>query len=72
MLRTNGGASDTDGTIDNTLVDAACYGSGQTYIDADNSGTQNGHDPYIFTSGTCMSDISSGSYRRSSGTTACL
>lgn len=72
LLRTNGGVADVDGTIDDFVIDAMCYGSGQTYVDTDGGGTLNNRDKTIFTDGTCLGLLTSGSFQRSSTVEACV
>ena len=72
LLRTNGGTADVDGTLDDFIIDAMCYGSGQTYVDLDGSGSLNNRDKTIFTDGTCLSLLASGSFQRSSTVEACV
>ncbi len=72
LLRTNGGTTDPDGTIDDFITDAMCYGSGQTYVDTDGGGSLNNRDKTIFTNGTCLSLLASGSFQRSSTVETCV
>ncbi len=72
LLRTNGGQTDTDGVTDDFIIDAMCYGTGQTYIDTDGSGTMSGRDRNIFTNGTCLSTLASGSFQRASTVETCV
>jgi hypothetical protein len=73
LLRTNGGTTDTDGTNDDFIIDAMCYGgSGQTYVDMDGGGSLNNRDKTIFTDGTCLGLLASGSFERSSTVEACV
>jgi hypothetical protein len=64
LIDTNGGVG--DGTDDDQVIDAVCWGSSiKDYIDFNNNETQDPEDPDIFLEDGCLSDISSGSYRRS-------
>lgn len=72
LLRTNGGTADLDGTLDDFITDALCYGSGQTYVDTNGSGSLNGRDKYIFTDSSCLGLLASGSFQRNSPVEACV
>ncbi len=72
LLRTNGGTADVDGVNDDTIVDAMCYGTGQTYVDTNNSGALDGRDQYIFTDHTCLSTLASGSFQRPGTVNTCV
>lgn len=72
LLRTNGGTTDPDGILDDFIIDATCYGVGQTYVDMDNTGTRNGRDKYIYTNASCLGLLASGSFQRNSTVEACV
>lgn len=72
LLRTNGGAADTDGVNDDTIVDAMCYGTGQAYVDTNNTGLLDGRDINIFTGGGCLSTLASGSFQRPTTVNTCV
>lgn len=72
LLRTNGGVTDIDGTNDDFIVDAMCYGSGQPYVDMDGGGSLNNRDKNIFTDGTCLGLLASGSFQRSATVETCV
>jgi hypothetical protein len=72
LLRTNGGTTDPDGTIDDFIIDAMCYGTGQPYVDTDGGGSLNNRDKTIFTDGICLGLLPSGSFKRSSTVEACV
>jgi hypothetical protein len=68
LVKTNGGAGDADGTSDDEVIDAVCWGSGiKDYIDFDNDNTQDPGDPDIFLESGCLSAslATNGSLRRS-------
>jgi hypothetical protein len=72
LLRTNGGVDDPDGTIDDFIIDAICYGSGQEYIDTDGDESMDGRDKPIFVGGGCLTDLVSGSYQRAETVENCV
>jgi len=72
LLRTNGGVADPDGTIDDFIIDAICYGSGQDYVDTDGDGSMDGRDKEIFEGGGCLTDLVSGSYYRADTVENCV
>jgi hypothetical protein len=72
LLRTNGGVADPDGTIDDFIIDAICYDSGQDYVDTDGSGSMDGRDKEIFLGGGCLSNLPSGSYYRANTVENCV
>ncbi len=72
LLRTNGGTADLDGTLDDFIIDATCYGSGQVFVDTNNNGLRDGRDKNIFTNGACLTLLASGSFQRNSTVEACV
>jgi len=72
LLRTNGGAADVDGVNDDTIVDAMCYGTGQAYVDTNNTGALDGRDINMFTGGGCLSAVASGSFQRPTSVNTCV